>query len=246
MKENQTPTATVANTEPNPNWSMLLFGVGSPQATFGNADGGLQMHICSREGEFEGAALVPGNAPFTVQIKVDGNLVRTITDVPACVNYAYVNFDPLVGPICEVNCSVNNLPQARYDIIATDVLGNDVRGMLELFEIHPPYGTMNGTMDPNNLQTEVWFEFGLTEEYGRIAHFGPVNGPDPVTCSIRLKSKVEGSNDPTEFLEPGTTYHYRICGSNSAGSSQGLDMIMVTPVQTGPPVAVTLPPTNVA
>jgi hypothetical protein len=238
-------TLASATLEPNPNWSMLLFGVGQPLATFGHADGGLQMHICARDGEYQGAPLVPGNAPFTVQIKVDGNLIRTIENVPACVDYAYVNFDPAVGPICEVNCSVNDLPQGRYDIVATDVIGNDVRGILQISEVQPPYATLNGTVDPNGLDTTVWFDFGLTTEYDRIAEFGIVNGTVPVNCSIRLKSKVEGSTDPTEYLEEGTTYHYRIRATNSMGSSTGEDMTFTTPTYVAPPVAVTLPATNI-
>lgn len=62
---------------------------------------------------------------------------------------------------------------------------------------------------------------------------------------MRLKSKVEGSSDPTEYLEADTEYHYRIRAANEMGESFGEDMTFRTPFYEAPPVAVTLLATNI-
>jgi hypothetical protein len=230
--------------ETNPNVSPLFVGYVT-KATFGNADGVMYLHIAGHDETIQELTVVAGNAPFSVQLKIDGNIVRTVSDIPACQNPAYMNIDPAAGPLCEFNCVIENLPPSAYTIVITDVIGNDCRGIQNVFEVQPPYATLNGTVDPNGVNTTVWFDFGTTTTYDRTAQFGIVNGHDVVNCSLRLSSK-SNSGDPTEYLEPGTTYHYRIRASNQFGDSAGEDMTFVTPVYGGPPTAVTLPATNIS
>jgi hypothetical protein len=233
---------------PNPNWSVKFKG-DADDASFGKSDGIIKLHIYATDGEYQDAPIVAGNAPFTVHLKIDGNLVRTITGIPACADPAYMNQIPENGPICEYNGIIDQLPGGRYDIVIEDSLlpvPNDCRGFWTINQISPPYATLNGTVDPNGLDTTVWFDFGLTENYDNFAEFGIVNGYDVVNCSMRLKSKTEGSTDPTEYLEAGTTYHYRIRATNSLGTSYGSDMIFTTPTYTAPPEAITLPATDIA
>lgn len=230
--------------ETNPNVSPVFVGYVT-EATFGHADGIMKLHICGHDETIPEFIALPGNAPFSVQLKVNGNLVRTVTDIPACVDFAYMNIDPMSGPLCEFNCVIENLPTGTYDIIISDIIGNDCRGIQHIYEVTPPYATLNGTVDPNGLDTTVWFDFGLTTTYDRVAEFGIVNGFDPVHCSLRLKSKSD-SGDPTEYLEEGKTYHFRIRASNEYGESIGEDMTFDTPSYLGAPLAVTLPATNIA
>ncbi len=65
---------------------------------------------------------------------------------------------------------------------------------------------------------------------------------------MRLAAAVYGdaiytSTGATSGLTPGTTYHYRLVGLNSAGATLGADMTFTTPV--GAPTAATLPASGV-
>lgn len=230
--------------ETNPNFSPIFVGYVT-EATFGHADAVMYLHIAGHDETVPPPlVVVPGNAPFSVQLKIDGNVVRTVDNIPLCEDYEYMNIDPKVGPICEMNCVIDNLPAGLYNIVITDSIGNDCRGMQNVFEIQPPYATLNGTVDPNGVNTTVWFDFGLTEDYDRTAEFGIVNGFEIVNCSMRLKSKSD-SLDPTEYLEEGKEYHFRIRAANEYGESFGEDMTFTTPANYGAPVATTLPATNI-
>lgn len=230
--------------ETNPNVSPIFVGYVT-KASFGLADGIMYLHIAAHDETVPEMVVLPGNAPFSVQLKIDGNLVRTIENIPACENYAYMNINPIAGPLCEFNCVIDNLPAGNYNIVITDAIGNDCRGYQSIYEVQPPYATLNGTVNPNGVDTTVWFDFGTSTTYDRTAQFGIVNGSEIVNCSLRLQAKSE-SGDPTEYLEQGTTYHFRIRASNLFGDSIGEDMTFITPIYGGPPTAITLPATNIA
>jgi uncharacterized protein (TIGR02145 family) len=79
--------------------------------------------------------------------------------------------------------------------------------------------TLNGTVNANDLSTTVSFEYGLTTSYGQTitAIQSPVTG----NTNTSVTASVTG-------LSLGTTYHYRIKGSNSFGTSDGNDMSFTT------------------
>jgi hypothetical protein len=73
--------------------------------------------------------------------------------------------------------------------------------------------TLNGTIDPEGVDSTYHFEYGLDLSYGsRTPESAPVTGSGPVAAS----SSATG-------LRPSTTYHFRIVGTNSAGSINGPD-----------------------
>ena len=83
--------------------------------------------------------------------------------------------------------------------------------------------TVTGTVNPNGTATNWNFEYGTTTSYGaattaQSAGSGSVN----ITVSASLSG-----------LSPGTTYHYRLDGSSSAGSAQGADGIFTTAATPG-------------
>jgi len=83
--------------------------------------------------------------------------------------------------------------------------------------------TLNGTVDPNNGTTSVWFEYGKTTGYGNST---PQKNAGSGDSSMPV---VEGAGG----LASGTLYHYRIVAQNSVGKSNGNDMTFTTNV---PPV----------
>ncbi len=78
---------------------------------------------------------------------------------------------------------------------------------------------LNGTVNANNRSTTVTFEYGLTTGYGTTV----TAGQSPVTGSVNtnVSKAITG-------LSPNTTYHYRVIGQNSEGTTNGLDASFTT------------------
>ncbi len=79
--------------------------------------------------------------------------------------------------------------------------------------------TLNGTVNANDDTTTVVFEYGLTTGYGSTV----TANPDTITghTDTSVSKSVSG-------LTPSTTYHYRVVGNNSAGTSNGNDQAFTT------------------
>jgi hypothetical protein len=78
---------------------------------------------------------------------------------------------------------------------------------------------LNGTVNPNNLSSSVSFDYGLTTSYGtNIAGVpSPVNGSTATAVSVAITG-----------LTPGVTYHFRVNGVNTVGTTNGSDMTFTT------------------
>jgi YVTN family beta-propeller protein len=94
--------------------------------------------------------------------------------------------------------------------------------------------TLNGSLDPHGLTTNVYFQYGTTTSYGSTTPMQSKTGNNFLNISANISS-----------LTASTTYHFRIVASNSAGTSLGGDRTFTTLTATGPPVVTTSPPTNV-
>jgi hypothetical protein len=78
--------------------------------------------------------------------------------------------------------------------------------------------TANGTVNPNGTATSWYVEYGTTTSYGsKTAAKGAGSGTANVAASAPLTS-----------LAPGTTYHYRLVATSTAGTSHGADGIFTT------------------
>jgi NHL repeat len=80
--------------------------------------------------------------------------------------------------------------------------------------------TLNGTVNPLGTKAQYQFEWGKTTSYGNLAPALPAEageGVEPVTVSEELAG-----------LEPGTTYHYRLNGTNENGTFHGPDRTFTT------------------
>lgn len=76
-----------------------------------------------------------------------------------------------------------------------------------------------GTVNPNNLPTTYYFEWGGVE-YGNRA---------PVPAASAGSAGVSrGVVEELTGLEPASTFHYRLCAENAQGTSCGADMVATT------------------
>lgn len=78
--------------------------------------------------------------------------------------------------------------------------------------------TLNGTVNPNGLATTYYFQWGPTISYGNTT----------LVTSAGSGSLILPVSVPISGLSPGTTYHYRMAGTNSDGTSYGGDQVFNT------------------
>lgn len=80
--------------------------------------------------------------------------------------------------------------------------------------VTPTSATLNGTINPNGLASTYHFEWGTTTSYGNVS----------TTNSAGSGSAAVPVNAPITGLTAGLTYHFRLTGVNSDGSTNGNDM----------------------
>src|SRR5256885_1443570 len=84
--------------------------------------------------------------------------------------------------------------------------------------IGPTSATVTGTVNPNGQATSWYFEYGTTTGYGSKTATGNAGSG---TSNVSVSAPLAG-------LAPGTTYHYRLVATSSAGTSRGADVIFTT------------------
>ncbi len=82
--------------------------------------------------------------------------------------------------------------------------------------------TLTGSLSPEGIETHYYFQWGLTTAYGGRTQTRDAGSP---SGSVEAQAKLEG-------LSPNTTYHYRLVGENSFGSTDFADRSLTT---SGPP-----------
>ncbi len=169
------------------------------------------------------------------ELKPDGTLVSVDWDAStaAC--------EPGMTGDVEANISgLSNDATYHYRVVATSSAGK-IFGAIESLtttpskvhtgaatEIEPNGATLNGTVDPENLTTTYYFEYGRTPSYGSTSSTPP--GEDVGTTT----PGDQPVNDAISGLEAGRTYHYRIVAVNGSGTSKGVDRtFMTTPAVKG-------------
>src|SRR5438045_6960443 len=78
--------------------------------------------------------------------------------------------------------------------------------------------TVTGTVDPGGVATTWYVEYGTSTSYGsQTAAKSAGSGTSNVEVSVSLAS-----------LAQGTTYHYRVVATSTAGTSRGSDGLFTT------------------
>jgi hypothetical protein len=82
--------------------------------------------------------------------------------------------------------------------------------------------TLNGSVNPNVTATRYYFQYGTSASYGHTIPAEPGeligSGSAPIHVSDSLSN-----------LRPGTLYHFRVVGTNAAGTEYGADKEVRTP-----------------
>jgi uncharacterized repeat protein (TIGR01451 family) len=79
--------------------------------------------------------------------------------------------------------------------------------------------TLNGSVNPNGLQTAAWFQWGTSTNYGsNTVATGVGAGFTNVLVQATLSNLLAGN-----------PYHFSLLASNSAGSTSGADQVLIVP-----------------
>jgi len=165
----------------------------------------------------------------------------TIAGVPATVS------GTTVTPVTATISGLANNTTYHYQVVGVNSNGTSNGNDMTFTTFGPPpavvttaasgiglnTATVNGTVNANNASTTVTFQYGLTVAYGSTVAGvpSPVSGTTVTSVSAALAG-----------LLANTTYHYRVVGVNSGGTSNGNDMTFTT---AGPPIVVTNAATNI-
>ena len=80
--------------------------------------------------------------------------------------------------------------------------------------------TLNGSVNPNGLDTMVWFEWGNSTGYGnQTTQVDIGSGTNPVAVNAVISG-----------LQAGLAYHYQTLAANAGGSAMGVDQEFEAPV----------------
>jgi hypothetical protein len=80
--------------------------------------------------------------------------------------------------------------------------------------------TLNGTVNPNGVETKYHFEYGPTISYGTNVPV-PDGNVGSGTTNVKVSQTIAG-------LQEGTTYHFRVVATNSKGTTNGQDHTFTT------------------
>jgi hypothetical protein len=85
-------------------------------------------------------------------------------------------------------------------------------------DVDPDSATLHGSLNPDSMNTTYRFDYGLSTDYRQsTADLGPLSGGSDTPVSI-----------PVADLQSGKTYHYRLVGVNSLGTTFGPDATFKT------------------
>jgi hypothetical protein len=88
-------------------------------------------------------------------------------------------------------------------------------------EVQQTSAKLNGSVNPNGLDTHYYFEYGPTTSYGSTVPAAPGMDIGSGTTGISTWNVISG-------LEPGANYHYRLVASSSSGTTLGEDKTFST------------------
>ncbi len=147
-------------------------------------------------------SIVPGTG--TASISATG-LVTAITNGTAYAKAAAVQDNTVKDSLLITMTGQTALQPLVITLAATAISGTGA--------------TLNGSVNANSLSTSVSFNWGLTAAYGNTVTATPSTVTGNTTTAV-----LAGISS----LLPATTYHFRVTGTNAAGTSNGNDLTFTT------------------
>jgi hypothetical protein len=230
------PTATIDPVTEFDAFSATLKGEVDPQGSPTEcrfdyiAKAAFEANVAAAEEPFAGAAKVPcesspgeGSGPILVSAQIKGELTPN-TPYKARL----VAFKPPFGDVAAASPTSEEFTSGA--VPPPTVISGAVA----------PRGTttarLSGLVNPNSSPTEVHFEYGTAGPCSA----NPCAGTDPQSVGATyIPPGLPWTSVSVELkeLEPATTYHYRLVGTNAIGTSAGADRTFTTLSDEEPPCA---------
>jgi hypothetical protein len=171
---------------------------GGPEAT------SCEIEYGTKEGEYVNTVPCDPGAPYAGDQEISADLTGLVVE-------GEYHFRIAAGNANGVNYTDDGIFRTRAVLgVTTDPASN----------LTSTGADLNGSLDPDGLETSYRFEYGISELY---------NNKTP------LRSTGSGSGleqvDPVTVtgLQAGRTYHYRIVATNSLGKTRGADRTFIVP-----------------
>ncbi len=130
-------------------------------------------------------------------------------------DYALMSVDPTDNETFWFTTEYIGSGGSRKSKIASFKIGNaPVAITLDATLVTSTSATLNGTVNPNSLATNYYFEWGTTVSYGNVT----------TTVAAGSGSANIAVNAPISGLIGGTTYHFRVVAVNADGTTNGNDL----------------------
>lgn len=219
--------------------NLLLFGASGSLYPSPSFHPSITNYSCSVENGVLWVSVVPTSADTdaTLQVRINGSAFAPVASGQES-SQLLLN----VGPnVIEVKVTAQDAVTTRtYSIAVTRAALPPTAATLAATNITISSATLNGTVNPNGLTTIAWFQWGPTASYGNAT---PGTSLGTETTNLPFSDSLSG-------LTPGTSWHFRLVATNSAGTSYGDDVsfrtigtnanliaLTVNPVSLSPPFA---------
>ena len=154
---------------------------------------------CTRSDALAAGAAYP---PITVTVSVAADAAANLTNVVSVSGGGDLN------PANNTADDPTIVDVATAPTVATDAAT----------AVNTTTATLNGTVNPNSQTATVYFDYGLTTDYGSTA---------TVTGTF-AGATVQAASANITGLAAGTLYHFRAVATNVLGSATGLDQTFMT------------------
>jgi glycosidase len=164
----------------------------------------------------------------------DNNTVLTYTPAGLAGNTLY-NVHLVAGTADASNVPILGTFESRFATAASTGASRPAVASQSSSVTGDNSATISASVNPNGAATTVYFEYGPTSAYGTLTANQSI--PTGTTYVTRNASLTD--------LVPGTTYHYRVVATNSAGTTYGPDATFTTTITVPETTAITSPASSI-
>ncbi len=173
------------------------------------------------------------NDQIQAQISTDGtawtNVGLAVSRYSRTPGWAQVSVD--ITPYIGQKVYLGFLGMSAATTNGENIYMDDVSVMVDIDPIRPTAtsdavvpitstgATLNGTVNAHNTGADVTFEYGTTTSYGNTV--AAIQNPVTGVANTPVNAAITG-------LVPGTVYHFRVKGENTAGTGYGSDRTFTT------------------
>jgi alpha-tubulin suppressor-like RCC1 family protein len=177
------------------------------------------------------------NATFNASVNPNGAATRFFFKYGLTSSYGSVTTSKAIASgsslvnVSNTASGLQPVTQYHFCAVAYNSTGTNIGADLSFTTINVPTvttlaatsagtnsATLNASVNPNGAQTTIYFQYGLTTNYGSVTISNTISAG---TTTVNFSNKVSG-------LLMATQYHFCAVASSSAGINTGADVVFTT------------------